>query len=514
MQIIKMRMRGKKFTYYLLILVIPIILTACGKVKIPDQAIEINQNPKIFPEYFDVTIPPNIAPLNFLVQEEGDDFVIRIYAKKGNEIHLKSRHPQIKMDLKEWKNLLEQNRGEALNIDVYAKTGAEWKKFNTIKNTIAIENIDSYVSYRLINSAYVLWFEMGIYQRNLENFDESPIIENKSIGGACVNCHSLSRNDPDKFMFHIRARHPGTLIYNAGKLEKVETKTDFTMASAAYGAWNPNGRHIAFSVNKINQNFYVFKDQSNEVSDKYSDLVVYDTKTNVITTAPQVSTRSRENLPEWSADGKEIYFISTNEATDDSTRMITKYSLMHVPYDVETNAWGEPDTLISANETGESITFPRASPDGRYIAFCMTNYGYFTIHHKTSDLYLLDLKTGKYWATDKLNSSETESYHSWSTNSRWLIFSSRRIDGIHTRTFIAYLDENGHFHKPFVLPQEDPKKYNNYLLNYNRPELMTGKISVSPRQIRDAIIKDAIPVTFDPNINIDAISGASRINTQ
>ncbi len=352
---------------------------------------------------------------------------------------------------------------------------------------------------------------MGIYQRNIENFDESPIMENRSINGACVNCHSLSGNNPEKFMFHIRARHSGTLIYNNGKMEKVETKTDFTLASAAYGAWHPNGRHIAFSVNKINQNFYVFKDQSNEVSDKYSDLVVFDTKTNTLTTSGKVSTRSRENLPEWSADGKSIYYISTQEALTDSLRMITKYSLMQIPYDVEKDIWGETDTLISSSKTGMSITFPRSSPDGKYIAFCMTNYGYFTIHHKTSDLYLLDIKTGRYRPATELNSNETESYHSWSTNSRWLIFSSRRIDGIHTRTFIAYLDENGNFHKPFVLPQKDPEKYNNYLLNYNRPELMTGKIRVSPQQIRDAVLKDAIPTTFDPNVDIDALSGASRI---
>jgi hypothetical protein len=141
----------------------------------------------------------------------------------------------------------------------------------------------------------------------------------------------------------------------------------------------------------------------------------------------------------------------------------------------------------------------------------MTNYGYFTIHHKESDLCLLDLKTGEYRRADKINSSETESYHSWSTNGRWLIFSSRRIDGIHTRTFIAHVGETGEFGKPFVLPQKDPDLYNNYLINFNRPELMTGKIKISPQKIRDAARGDAVPVVFDPKVNIDALSGASKI---
>ena len=482
--------------------------------KLPKEFSETDKVPVIFPDYSDITIPPNIAPLNFMIKETGDAFAVRISSKNGQEMVVSGKTPVIQINETDWKKMLAANTGEELNLEIYCKKDRKWTKFKTIKNHVASENIDSYLSYRLINSAYVLWFEMGIYQRNLENFEESPVIQNKSIGGACINCHSLSKNNPEKFMFHIRSKFAGTLIYNEGKLEKVETKTDYTLASAAYGAWNPDGRHIAFSVNKINQNFYVFKDQSNEVSDKYSDLIVYDTETKMITTSPKVSTRSRENLPEWSADGKYIYYISAPEAVDDSARLITKYSLMGIPFDPEKNIWGEVDTLISATETGKSITFPRASPDGRFLVFCLTNYGYFTIHHHESDLCILDLKTGKYRVANEINSNETDSYHSWSTNGRWLIFSSRRIDGIHTRTFIAHVDEDGKFGKPFVLPQKNPDFYNNYLLNFNRPELMTGKINVSPQKIRDAARETASPVTFDPNVNIDALSGASKIKAK
>ena len=495
-----------------ILIVITTLLSSCNKIVIPDNSTAINKMPEIFPDYKNVSIPPNIAPMNFTILESGESFIVRISSKNGSGIKIKSNQPDIKIGMREWHKLLEENKGQELHIEVYCKNNDEWQQFKTINNNIANENIDSYLSYRLINSAYVLWFEMGIYQRNLENFDESPIIESKSVGGACVNCHSLSRNNPDKFMFHIRAKFPGTVIYNNGKFEKIETKTDFTKASAAYGAWNPDGRHIAFSVNKIYQSFYVFKDQGTEVSDKFSDLVVYDTEENILTTSPEVQTNSRENLPEWSADGKKIYFISAEEALTDSQRIFTKYSLLQIPYDVEKRIWGNVDTVISSQETGKSITFPRTSPDGKYITFCMTDYGYFTIHHKTSDLYLLDLRTGEYKPADALNSLETESYHSWSTNSRWLIFSSRRIDGVHTRTFISYFDEAGNFHKPFVLPQKDPEKYTHYLLNFNRPELMTGKIKVSPQQIRDAAREDALPVIFDPTIKVDAFSSASRIS--
>lgn len=501
---------NNRFSILILVLTF-LLLNSCKTDVVPSISNEINRFPEIFPDYKGVTIPYNIAPLNFSVLEEGESYYVRISGKNGNDILIKSKNKNIKIDIKKWHELLDANKGEEISIDLYINKDGKWSHYNTINNVVANEAIDSYISYRLINSAYVLWFEMGIYQRNLTNFDESPLIESKSIGGACINCHTLSSNNPEKFMFHVRAKFPGTLIYNNDQLKKVETKTDITLASAAYGAWHPNGRHIAFSVNKINQNFHVFKDQSNEVSDKYSDLVIYDTETNQLTTSQKVKTNSRENLPEWSADGNSIYFISAEEAVTDSIRIITKYNLMQIQYDTEKNIWGEVDTIISSNETGKSITFPRCSPDGKYLTFCMTNYGYFTIHHKTSDLFLLNLNTNEFKAIDIINSKETESYHSWSTNSRWMIFSSRRIDGVHTRTFITYFDENGNFHKPFVLPQNDPEKYKKYLLNYNRPELMTGKIELTPQQIRDAVRRDAEPVLFDPSINIDAFSGASGL---
>ena len=49
----------------------------------------------------------------------------------------------------------------------------------------------SYLAYRLIEPGYELWNQMGIYQRNLEDYKQSPIMENKYSGQNCMNCHSF-----------------------------------------------------------------------------------------------------------------------------------------------------------------------------------------------------------------------------------------------------------------------------------------------------------------------------------
>lgn len=77
------------------------------------------------------------------------------------------------------------------------------------------------------------------------------------------------------------------------------------------------------------------------------------------------------------------------------------------------------------------------------------------------------------------NSEEAESYHSWSGNGRWMVFSSRRIDGLYTRLFIGYVDSEGVGHKPFLLPQKDPLTYYDALMfSYNIPELMRSAVTV------------------------------------
>ena len=75
---------------------------------------------------------------------------------------------------------------------------------------------------------------------------------------------------------------------------------------------------------------------------------------------------------------------------------------------------------------------------------------------------------------DELNSDDTESYHSWSSNGKWVVFSSRRLDGRYTRLYIAHFDGEGHFSKPFLLPQKKMSYNDLRLRSYNIPEFVQG----------------------------------------
>jgi hypothetical protein len=497
-----------------LLVLISFLFVRIFKISGIKSYIENDRDPDIFPDYTSAMMPPNIAPLNFVVQENGRKYYVNIYSDNNGKIKIFSGKRKIIIPRRKWKKLLDNSRGKSIFMDVYMKNRHnKWEKFKTIKNNVAAENIDSYVVFRLINPAYMLWENMGIYQRNVENYSMKPVLLNRTTEKNCMNCHTFCSNNPDKMMLHLRSKPSGTILYNKGNLQMLNTGTMFTMSSCVYPSWHPEGDIIAFSVNKIKQKFHSAGMRSVTVLDRASDLVLYDIKKNMITTSPKVSTSRLENLPNWSPDGKYLYFISGPEYDENMPDTLVRYDLMRISYNIDKNEWGKVDTVLLSEETGKSITFPEVSPDGNYLIFCMADYGYFSIYSPSSDLYLMDLESFEYRRLD-INSKHVESFHSWSSNSRWFLFSSKRIDGLNSRIYFSYIDKEGVVYKPVLLPQRDPLFYSTFIYNFNRPVFIKEKIRLSANKLTKAAYSNVIDVNFDPEVDIDALSGATRIKKE
>lgn len=443
----------------------------------------IDRAPKITPDYSEAVIPPNIAPLNFLVDEPGVAYCARISAAQGEPIEIFSRTGVIRIGQEAWRTLLEQNRGGQLQIDVFAKDeNGRWNRFKPIINRIAEENIDSFLVYRKMHPTHLrVKGEMGIYFRDLTGFRESLLLSDKSSENGCINCHSFAGNRSDRMLLGVRSPKygVGTLLVDGETVSRIGAKFGYT-------SWHPSGRLAVYSVNNLPMFYHSSRNEVRDTVDLDSFLACYSNDAKNIGIEPNLARKDHlENWPAWSGDGTYLYFCSTPKLWPDGTPSPPtlydqiRYSLMRVSYDVESDRWGALETVLSAEDTGKSIAMPRCSPDGRWLSFCMCDYGYFPTWQASSDLYLLDLKTrdqagGFSHHRLEVNSDTSESWQSWSSNSRWIIFSSKRLHGVFTRLFISYVDPAGTVHKPIVLPQKDPAFYESRLLTFNTPELVTG----------------------------------------
>ena len=460
-----------KYSCWLLVLV---GMTACSP-SIPDKTEMIEELPSIYPDYINVTIPQNIAPLNFYVQKEGETRLL--IRGKGQELCLKGRDGSFIVPLLKWRNLLKTNTEDSISLTVYYCDGDVWKQYKPFNIYIKKDEFDSHLVYRLIPPAFRLWNQMGIYQRNLENYDEEPLLMNRMTDHNCMNCHTFSKNSPEQMLFHQRSTHPGTYLAQSGNLSKVSFNLP-DKVGVRYMNWDPTGRYLVFSTNDVKQDYHYADPNRIEVFDSMSDVYIYDMKNGTTFTDSLLSSQhAMETFPAFSADGKKIYFCSSENRTMPEEYRNAKYHLLSIDFNPENCSVGSKiDTLYHAGKGGRSAKFPRVSPDGHYLIYTLSNYGNFSIWHKDADLRLLDLTSGEERQMDEVNSEDTESYHSWSSNSRWFVFSSRRDDGSYTRPYFAYIDECGNVSKPFVLPQKNPRMYESFLLSYNIPELVHGKV--------------------------------------
>ena len=462
----------KKNIFFLFILY---LISACTQYQEKIDS-KIPTLPSIFPDYIGVTVPFNIAPLNFSAHSSEEEILSAHFESPKSQLSINSKKGFISIPIEKWKKLLMESKGDSIKVTILSRFNGENRQYAPFSIYVSSEAIDRYIAYRLIEPLYAIWHEMGIYQRDLETFEQTAIYENKLTDHNCVNCHSFCMQSAEKMLFHMRGDYNGTVFMNGDNIEFVIPKTKET-STLVYPFWHPSGKFVAFSTNDTYQ--ILHPTHRVEVYDMSSNIVVYDIENHeILLNTKLFGTDSFETFPTFSPDGKQLYYCSAEPVTMPDSIHQLKYSLCSISFDAETRTFGQTDTLYNAAKENGSISFPRISPDGKYLMYTHSGYATFPIWHDDADLYMLDLQTKKKKILSLANSDKTESYHSWSSNSRWVIFSSRRIDGLHTRPYITYINHEGNASKPFLLPQNKKDFYQLFMKSYNIPEFIKEPVSI------------------------------------
>ena len=159
----------------------------------------------------------------------------------------------------------------------------------------------------------------------------------------------------------------------------------------------------------------------------------------------------------WSPDGKYIIFsrarAKDNYSSDerptyagDPRETPIQYDLYRIPFN--DGRGGTPEPIEGATNNGMSNSFAKFSPDGKWIVFVQADKG--QLMRPDSKLYIIPAQGGR---PRKMNCNlkRMNSWHSWSPNSRWLVFSSKGFTPF-TQMFLTHIDENGVDTPPILIP--------------------------------------------------------------
>ena len=482
----------RKFFY---ILAAVMLFAAC------DNRVEVaaDMDAPIYPDYANVTIPVNIAPLNFVIRNDKARDV-RVFVDE--ELMVESRGDEVVFDDDAWKEMLSKKVGKTIEVNVHVGQEKEWVEYRPFTWTVVPDSLDPYLTYRLIEPDYEVYSNLQLQERCVENFETRNFCDYERVGNRCMNCHTYSQQDSRLSMFYVRGKGGGAVLNRDGNLSLLDIKTDSMPSGSVYFSFHPDGRHIVFSANKIIPAFHSSGSKRLEVFDTKSDVYVADIVDGRVKSCKELSDSMwLETFPTFSPDGKEIYFctarspfVAGEENLDPETAVKSlQYKLCKISFDVSGETFGSAvDTLL---EAGTSVCHPRVSPDGKRLLYSVQDYGTFPIWHREADLRMIDLKTLKVDSLSTVNSPRSDTYHSWSSNSRWFVFASKRDDGLYGKPYFCYVDREGKAHKPFVLPQSNPRFYDNSLKSFNAPELGRGKLPFTAADVR-RLLRDAQPRKF------------------
>lgn len=461
------------------LIIISIIFFAACEPSV-NQSIKTDSEPKLRPDYNGVTIPANIAPLNFSTTafDSLQKITARIVTADNQEYSFSGRN-FISYDTKTWKEILKKSKNSEFKIFVTEVRGNKefvYQKPAVIK--VDESEIDSFLCYRLIAPGYEIYSRMKICCRNLTDFTETTVIDNRLLEANCINCHSFCKGSPDLAQFHIRGSLGATVLKNKEEITVCKAVTDKFKLNCVYPYWHPSGRYIAYSQNNTAQAFHCGDPNRVEVYDMESRVVVYDIAQNRLLTSPELSDeKSFTSEPSFSPDGKTLYYITSKAYDMAKHTKEARYDICKIEFN--DGKFGKSDTLLCLTKDSATAAFPRPSYNGKFLLYTKFNYGQFAIWHKEADLWILNLENGETFPLEKANGQDADSYHSWSQNSKWIVFESRRDDGFYTRAYIAKINPDGTAEKAFLLPQKSPEDNRRRMYSYNVPEFAVKEFNIN-----------------------------------
>lgn len=437
----------------------------------------------IYPDYKEVTVPANIAPLNFHYAVKDAGKAVTSFTLEDKTVIIKGK--EVEWPVGKWKSFIEGAEGKTILVNAEMTLSGQ-RVTDSWHIHVSADPVDAYLTYRLIEPSYQMFHEVSLVERCIEDFDETVICDYKHTDNACMNCHTHAQQRGDLSMYYIRGPHGGAVLNRDGQLRKLTLNASGMLSGTVYGEIHPSGRFGVFSTNIILPSFHTVAQNRMEVYDSASDLTVADFDNNTMINLPHLARADKfETFPCFSADGGSVYYCVADTVSLPKDISLVKYSLLRADFDSTNGHISEQvDTVWNGPANNASACHPKVSPDGRWLMFTVADYGTFPLFHTETTLHLIDLETGEDRALDCIKGDKSDTYHSWSSNGRWFVFASKRGDGQYGKPYFCHMDSDGNMTKPFVLPQRSSRFYEYNLKSFNIPDLGVSSTGLNVRNAR------------------------------
>ena len=386
----------------------------------------------------------------------------------------------------------------------------------TVRLTVSDDPADDAIIYRLVSPPFINKKTPDMFVRKLDETHDRLFLS--AHEQYCLNCHTFSSKSGTDGKLCLQVRYLGGrdvknrvyfAVYDLNAQQGRRTVLPFEIQMTTFMGWSPDGTKLAFSANQQIATFSPIVFETQWAGQPTSDIAVYDTERNDVVLLPGASgPEAIELYPCWTPDGKRIVFSSTRKGAHASK---TKYDLCEIRYGDDDDAkaervcdcyhkpvgWVERRTADGkTHRERQSSFYARFSPDGKWLSWVQADHG--SLIKASSDVYLMRwrprgevkrLACNVPWAAD--------SWHSWSSNSKWIVFASKRDDGIFARLYMTHIDDDGNASPAVRLPLVD----GDVRVSFNIPEFVAHVPSVGERQLYE-------------NVNIDAESRPIRMRSR
>jgi tetratricopeptide (TPR) repeat protein len=428
--------------------------------------------------------PPEIVAPTFVWKDESKgvaNWVVMLRLQGNGEVlQFPTAEPRWRPSEADWARIKQQSVEQPAEVAVVGLSDRnEVASAATIRIRTSTDPVGDSIFYREVPLPFITAVQDPARIRwrygAIDSQEQPPVVlEDLPV---CGNCHSFS-NDGSKLGLDVDygndkgayAVLPVTqqMVLDDKKIitwsdfKKGDGETTFGLLSQV----SPDGRYVISTVKDravfvatpdiwYSQLFFPIK----------GILAVYDTKQGTFKALPGADDPEYvQSNPTWSRDGKYIVFARTKAYKKDvvanaksvllsekdvpefvNDKQPFKFDLYRIPFNE--GRGGKPEPIEGASNNGKSNYFAKFSPDGKWIVFCKAEN--YMLLMPDSELYIIPAAGGE--ARRLLaNTPRMNSWHSWSSNGRWLVFSSK-ANGPYTQLFLTHINENGDSTPPVVL---------------------------------------------------------------